>query len=206
MYINNKISDVLNDLNSTKAMPGGGSVTAIVGSLATALARMTGHISMTKKSFKELNEGIIEEYTELWNDFEEDIKTFNKLVDEDMQAFESLLPHFKNMDSEEFKDKLDYCIEVPFTISSTALSILEKLPFIIEFSHKFIVSDAIVASELLYATVRASLVNVMVNSEYVADEELKTRIYEEIETRINDAKEISEEIYNNYFNKIKKVG
>ena len=53
--INKSVLDYINDVDSSLPAPGGGSVTAVVASLACALAGMVAHLTVNKKKFKELD-------------------------------------------------------------------------------------------------------------------------------------------------------
>ena len=53
--IDKKLSDYINEVDSSSSAPGGGSVMGVVGSLACALAGMVGHLTINKKVFKELS-------------------------------------------------------------------------------------------------------------------------------------------------------
>ena len=54
--IDKKLSDYINEVDSSSPAPGGGSVMGVVGSLACALAGMVGRLTINKKVFKELSD------------------------------------------------------------------------------------------------------------------------------------------------------
>ena len=51
-----KVNDFINEVDSKRPAPGGGSVAALAGSLSSALARMVCHWTIGKKKFKALDE------------------------------------------------------------------------------------------------------------------------------------------------------
>lgn len=55
-FAKQQIEEFVNDLNSTKPMPGGGSAAAICGAMAAALAGMSAHMTAGKKKFASVEE------------------------------------------------------------------------------------------------------------------------------------------------------
>ena len=60
--INLTIEDFSTEVASNKPAPGGGSVSALMANLGTALTRMVGALTITKKRFLRLDEEIKQEF------------------------------------------------------------------------------------------------------------------------------------------------
>ena len=56
MFIDKKVIDYVNVVDSINPTPGGGSVIALVGALASSLARMYGHLTFDKKAYLNLDQ------------------------------------------------------------------------------------------------------------------------------------------------------
>ncbi|MCZ9840354.1 cyclodeaminase/cyclohydrolase family protein [Brachyspira hyodysenteriae] len=109
--IEKKLSDYINEVDSSLPAPGGGSVMGAVGSLACALAGMVGHLTVNKKKFLELSQ----EEQDNFNNAIENIRIIkNKLmeiVDKDAESFNAFMEAMKlpkNTEEEKQKEKLLY--------------------------------------------------------------------------------------------------
>lgn len=60
--IEKTIIEFINEIDSPSPVPGGGSVSALIGSLGVSLSKMVGHLTINKKKFKGLSNKIQEEF------------------------------------------------------------------------------------------------------------------------------------------------
>ena len=56
MLVDKTIKDYVNQVASNEPAPGGGSVSALVGSLGAALTSMVGNLTIGKKAYEKLDE------------------------------------------------------------------------------------------------------------------------------------------------------
>ena len=57
-----RINEFINEVDSNSPAPGGGSVSALISSLGVSLARMVGHLSVSKKKFRNLDQEIQDQF------------------------------------------------------------------------------------------------------------------------------------------------
>ena len=173
--------DLMDLISDSSPAPGGGSVSAIAGSLGAALVSMVASLTHEKKDYigsrKKMNEiGLAAQ----------DLKArLIHLVDEDTQAFNAILEANrlpdKTSEQKEHKDiKLfqanKYAIEIPLETATLSLEVIKLSVDLIEYGNPNSITDAEVASEVGLAGVRGGCMNVMINisgleniDEYYAD-------------------------------------
>ena len=160
--------DLMDLISDSSPAPGGGSVSAIAGSLGAALVSMVASLTHEKKDYigsrKKMNEiGIAAQ----------DLKArLIHLVDEDAQAFNAILSANrlpdKTSEQKEYKEKKlfranKYIIETPLEIATLSLEVIKLSVNLIEYGNPNSVTDAEVASEVGLAGVRGGCMNVMIN-------------------------------------------
>ena len=160
--------DLMDLISDSSPAPGGGSVSAIAGSLGAALVSMVASLTHEKKDYigsrKKMNEiGLAAQ----------DLKArLIYLVEEDTQAFNSILvanrlPD-KTSEQKEYKEKKvfqanKYAIEIPLETANLSLEVIKLSVDLIEYGNPNSVTDAEVASEVGLAGVRGGCMNVMIN-------------------------------------------
>ena len=160
--------DLIDLISDSSPAPGGGSVSAIAGSLGAALVSMVASLTHEKKDYigsrKKMNEiGLAAQ----------DLKArLIYLVEEDTQAFNSILvanrlPD-KTSEQKEYKEKKvfqanKYAIEIPLETANLSLEVIKLSVDLIEYGNPNSVTDAEVASEVGLAGVRGGCMNVMIN-------------------------------------------
>ena len=160
--------DLIDLISDSSPAPGGGSVSAIAGSLGAALVSMVASLTHEKKDYigsrKKMNEiGLAAQ----------DLKTrLIHLVEEDTRAFNSILvanrlPD-KTSEQKEYKEKKvfqanKYAIEIPLETANLSLEVIKLSVDLIEYGNPNSVTDAEVASEVGLAGVRGGCMNVMIN-------------------------------------------
>ncbi|MGN1343328.1 MAG: cyclodeaminase/cyclohydrolase family protein, partial [Traorella sp.] len=71
MLIEKSGLDILDEIDSSSPTPGGGSISALVGTLGICLARMYAHLSVNKKRFLELDETMQDEFKKSFHELKE---------------------------------------------------------------------------------------------------------------------------------------
>lgn len=164
-----KFTDLLKEIGSSSPAPGGGSVSAIMGTLAASVANMVCLITRGKKNFEPV-----------WNDMDEYSKKLQRLqneleaiIDLDAEAFNDVVTAYKMpKGTEEEKiarsDAISHATEkatrVPLKTMELACGILEILPDIAEKGFEASISDVGVSALAALGAVKGAYLNVKINS------------------------------------------
>jgi len=162
------LTEFMDETASESPAPGGGSISAYMGSLGVALATMVANLSSHKRGWDER----WEEFSE-WADkgkvYQEEL---NKMVDEDTNAFNKImdaigLPKKTDTDKEIRKqaiaDATKYAIEVPFKVMKIAYDSMEVIKTMAEIGNPNSVSDAGVGALAIRSAVMGAHLNVKIN-------------------------------------------
>ncbi len=169
---------------SESPAPGGGSISAYVGSLGAALGTMVANLSAGKRGW--------EDKINLFSDFAaqgQQVKdTLLTLVDEDTNAFNKIMNAFglpKGTDEEKktrtqaIEEATKYACDIPFKVMETAYSILPMLAAMVEQGNPNSITDAGVGILCVKTAVRGAYFNVLVNAQGLKDrafaEDIKSR-------------------------------
>lgn len=182
--IHMNLIEFANETASESVAPGGGSISAYIGSLGVALGTMVANISAGKRGWEE-HVSFFSEWAEKGQKLKDDLL---KLVDEDTRAFDEIMKAFglpKNTD-EEKKSRTEaiqlatkYACEVPLRTMSAASNALVMLEPMIEKGNQNSVTDAGVGVLCVRAAVQGAYMNVMVNAKGLKDEKFAKHIIEE---------------------------
>ncbi len=178
--VEKSVVDFIDEVDSASPAPGGGSVSALVGSLGASLSRMVGHLTVNKKKFKGYSEEIqwdfMQRFEELYN-----IKSeLNVLVDRDTEAFNHVMAAFKlSKESEEEKaarsaaiEEATYkAIDVPMVIGELSYRGLELIEYFVEYGNKNAITDLGVSALLLASALEGAILNVKINLPGISDQE-----------------------------------
>lgn len=159
---------------SESPAPGGGSISAYVGSLGAALGTMVANLSAGKRGW--------EEQVDLFSDYAAQgqyVKdTLLSLVDEDTHAFNKIMNAFglpKSTDEEKkartlaIEEATKYACEIPFKVMQTAYSTMPMLVAMIDKGNPNSITDAGVGVLCVKTAVRGAYFNVMVNAQGLKD-------------------------------------
>ena len=165
--VDQTISDFADEVASDSPAPGGGSISALAGSLSASLISMVANLSHDKKQFlnkKKIND-IACSAQKLKNEF-------LILIDTDTEAFDKLMSSFrlpKKTDKEiEFRRqeilKMSKLVtEVPFDTLEKSLEALNLVFEVLSIGNKNCISDAGVAAEMAYSCAYGAYYNVKIN-------------------------------------------
>jgi formiminotetrahydrofolate cyclodeaminase len=165
------IDDFLNAAAARQPVPGGGSVTALVGALAASMGEMALRYTVGKKGLEphaaELNPALAE--------LTRARGMLLELMVEDQAAYEALsaarkFPEGSPQRNDVYLPALLTCIRVPQAIAATGLAILGIADRVAGITSYFLLSDLAVCADLAMATVRCAIYNVRVNLADVPDE------------------------------------
>ncbi len=179
--------------------PGGGSVSALAGSLAAALGRMVYEI--TKKSKKYSHQAPELEPVERKLHCLQDLLFLD--VQEDSKAYESFmearkLPKTTDEEVAErnkaIEDATMKSILVPMEVMSSSLAILHTLPTLKEKGTPNAISDVGVSCLMAHAALEGAMLNVLINIPSLQDIEVKNNILDRCLKMQAEAKDLKETI------------
>lgn len=197
------VKEFVEELASSSPAPGGGSVSAISASLASALTSMVCNLTVGKKSYNELEEDKKASIDETLKACEELKFKFLDLMNEDTEVFLELMKTFKMpKDTEEEKKvrsekiQLGYkkSLEVPLSTAKAAFELYKYILIAAQYGNKNAVSDAGVAALMTQSAIEAAILNVKINMSSIKDEEYKNGIGKDIENISSESTRLREEI------------
>ncbi len=189
------VNDFLAALAAKTSTPGGGSVAALTGSLASAQLRMTLSYTLGKKKFAEVE-------TELQATAQQvDGLTaeFVSLMEQDRAAYETLCRFLKMAPEQQAAEK-DFvpaalaAVEVPMRCAKAALRLIIVAGAIVEKINPLLISDLGVAVELARGVTACCELNVHINLPVLPDKKTAADLAQEIYAIRRQAMELSEQI------------
>jgi glutamate formiminotransferase/formiminotetrahydrofolate cyclodeaminase len=163
------LTDFADETASESPAPGGGSISAYVGSLGASLATMVANLSSHKKGWDSRWEEF-SEWAEKGQYYKDELL---KLVDLDTTAFNKIMEGFslpKSTDEEKsardkaIQDATKYAIEIPFKVMQMAHGSLEVIKAMAEIGNPNSVTDAGVAALCARTAVLGAFMNVKINA------------------------------------------
>lgn len=171
------VKDFLNKLAGSDPVPGGGSVAALNGALASALAAMVANLTLGKKKYEEvqdLMQAIADEAEALMTDFVAD-------VDRDSEAYDRVFACFKMpKETDEQKaarsvaiqEATRHAAQVPMDVARRACALMPRMTEVALKGNANAVTDACVAMMSARNAVLAALLNVRINLTSLKDKAL----------------------------------
>jgi len=199
-----KVNEFLNEVSVDTPAPGGGSVSALSGSLAASLISMVSNLTFGKKGYTD-NNLIIQEIGMSAQNLK---KNLLLKVDEDTRAFNGILSAFRmpkntTEDQDARNDKIEvatkYAIQVPLSIMQISYKTLLLSKKIIKWGNQNSLSDAGVSVELSMASINGAYMNVLINLKDIDDGEYAQKILKKtkviMEKSLNEATAARKKIY-----------
>jgi formiminotetrahydrofolate cyclodeaminase len=184
------IQDFTTELASKSPAPGGGSVAALSGALASALTCMVFNLTVGRKDYNEYPEHTkdsIDSGLSSTGTFKDD---FLDLMEKDVEAFMELMGAFKlpkaeeaeaRFRSEKIREGYKKALEIPLEVAESALKIFEHIETAARWGNKNAASDAGVAAILAQSAIEGAVLNVRINLGSIKDEDYKAGIAEKCE-------------------------
>ena len=171
---------------SSEPVPGGGSISALAGSLAAALTEMVAGLTIGKKKYAEVEEEMkaaIEPMHAICEHLLDDIKRDSESFDLYMQAL--TLPketeEEKAARQEAMQNGLKAAVAVPLSVAKRAYEIMPYAEVMVTKGNKTAVTDALVATMMARTAVLGALFNVKINLESIKDEAFVAETTKEVE-------------------------
>ncbi|MBM4166281.1 MAG: glutamate formimidoyltransferase [Ignavibacteria bacterium] len=199
---NLSVKDFADELSTDSPAPGGGSASALAGSLASALSAMVANLTIGKKGYEKYFEElkiVAEECQKLKDEL-------LSLVDEDTEAFNKVMDAFRlPKKSEEEKAKQIFAVEeatkyaaqVPFKTMQKSLEVMKRVAVVAEKGNVNSISDAGVAALLTHSCCEGAAMNVLINLKSLASKEAKkfsTKMRRDVEKILEESKTLKQKI------------
>ncbi len=169
---------------SESPAPGGGSISAYMGSMGAALATMVANLSSHKRGWDNRCEEF-SNWAEKGKHYHDELL---KMVDEDTNAFNKIMDAFglpKKTDEEKaarkqaIQDATKFAIEVPFKVMKLCFGSMEVSKAMAEIGNPNSVSDAGVGALAARSGVKGAFLNVKINAEGLEDKEFVENVLKE---------------------------
>jgi glutamate formiminotransferase/formiminotetrahydrofolate cyclodeaminase len=177
------LKDFMNETASESPAPGGGSISAYMGSMGAALGSMVANLSSHKRGW----DSRWEEFSE-WAEKGKDIQNrLLFLVDEDTRSFNYILDAFslprssddeKKLRKEKINEATKYAIKVPLQVMETAFEGFDLIKHMVIEGNPNSVTDGAVGALAIRSCIKGAYLNVRINASGLEDKEFINPILE----------------------------
>jgi len=191
--------DFVQKTASEAPAPGGGSVSAYLGSLGISLGTMVANLSSHKRGWDDR----WEEFSNIAEKGQKHIKKLLELVDKDTESFNQIMHAFRLPDSdskekqikeEAIKKATIHAIEVPLEIMRTSLESMDVIMEMAKNGNPNSVSDAGVGALCARSAVIGGYLNVKINCKDLTDKKLVNKFLNKAEKIKESAIKLEEDI------------
>jgi len=197
-YRTEPLARYLDEAAAARPTPGGGSVAAVAGALASTMAAMAAGFTAGKERFKDVEPEIHEHLGRL----AEIREALLALAHDDMAAYEGIMAAFrlpketveeKSARREALRKATRASLGVVGGVRDAALEVLTIARRLADIANPNLISDVGVAAELALGAVRAAQVNTSVNLAGYTDEEDAAAVRSEIDAAVAEAERLAGE-------------
>jgi formiminotetrahydrofolate cyclodeaminase len=178
------VTGFLAETAGKEPVPGGGSISALNGSIAAALAEMVANLTIGRKKYVEVEAQMTEVArraqeirTALVTDIDRDSDAYNKVF----AAFK--LPKETDQEkayrSEQIEINTKYAAQVPMEVARATSALLSDIETVVEKGNQNAVTDGCVAMMCARCAIIGALFNVRINLTSIADQEFVAAMKEE---------------------------
>lgn len=208
MYLKESLEKYVADLAAKLPAPGGGSATALVGSLAAALNSMVSNFTIGNEKFR-INEekvkGILESSEklriELLNLVQEDVNVYSKVS----SAYK--MPKTTEGENDKRNDMIQVAlkeaISVPVRTLEISVEVLRITKQLLESGNPNLISDVGVAGCLAHSTFKSSIINIEVNLSGIKDKNFSVEMCKKISQFESEVNSLTTEIWEGVLNKLR---
>jgi glutamate formiminotransferase/formiminotetrahydrofolate cyclodeaminase len=205
------LEQFIEEVASSSPAPGGGSVSAAAGALASALSSMVCRLTIGKKRFKDVEDElkqVLEKAEALKKQMQEfiikDAESFDKVMD----AFK--LPKYTDEEKEKRKSAVEAAtkgaIEVPLQVMEKASEALGIIKVVAEKGNPNMISDGGVSSLMARTAAEGAYLNVRINLNSIEDQDFVTATRQKADSLKQEALVLAGEIEKIVEEKLEKPG
>lgn len=193
------LEEFMNETASESPAPGGGSVSAYLGSLGVALGTMVANLSSHKRGWDDRWEEF-SHWAEKGKELQEQLLA---LVDEDTHAFKAILRASglpKRTDEEKttrqkaIREATRNAIEVPLKVMQTAFRGFEIIRAMVDTGNPNSISDAGVGAAAIRSCILGAWLNVQINASGTEDEDQMDELISSAKELVKKTEKIEKEI------------
>ena len=175
LYCNQTLKFYLDELAARRPAPGGGSASALTGSLGCALLSMSCNFTLGKERYKAVEPRIKQTLKQT-----EDLrKRLLALVDLDVKAYYKVFNSRKGKPGV-YQRNLISATNVPLEICRLALAGYQLCPLLSKIANKYLISDVRAGKELLKSCFKSAEFNVIINIPQIKDSDFVNRTKREL--------------------------
>jgi glutamate formiminotransferase/formiminotetrahydrofolate cyclodeaminase len=187
------------EVRRASATPGGGSVSAVMGSYGAGLVCMVSGLSLLGRKFAAVRDQMIE----LRHAEETERGVLMDLVEKDSAAFEDVLSAYRLPDgtdaekrtkAEVLEAATKRAAEVPLQTVQRSFKAIERAKTVAEKGNLNAITDAGVAAIALFAAIEGAALNVKINLGSIRDKVFVRKMSEEVERVTTTGRKLKEEI------------
>ncbi len=200
MFSSKTIDEFIIEVSSSKSTPGGGTVAAICGSLASSLGVMSCNLTLSHKKYTLVKD----EVSEIKNDLENSIEQFKILAAKDSEAFEKVIAALNLPDTTEeenatrerkIDESLREAMDVPLSLMKICRSVIDKFEKLESDANQNTLSDIGTGTAIILASVQGMYYVILQNYNSAKEKS-------DLNNYISEAKDLAKEILDrsNYIN------
>jgi formiminotetrahydrofolate cyclodeaminase len=184
MLIDLSVKSFLDKVAGKDPVPGGGSIAALNGAIASSLAAMVAGLTIGKKGY--------EEQTELMNEISSFMLKYQSEfiadIDRDSDAYDKVFgcfkmpkntPEEKNIRSNAIQEATKYAAMVPMQVARNAYHLMDYIAQVAHSGNSNAVTDACVAMMSARSAALGALMNVRINLGSLKDKEFVDKLQTE---------------------------
>ena len=168
MLVDLKVTDFLNKVAGSDPVPGGGSVAALNGAIASALTAMVAGLTIGKKGYEDTAEIMkhiqtlaLTQKTGFVADIDRDSEAYNKVFD--CFKLPKNTDEEKNIRSAAIQEATKFAALVPMQVARNAYELMGIIADVAKLGNRNAVTDACVAMMSARSAVLGALMNVRIN-------------------------------------------
>lgn len=181
MLVDLTVKDFLNKVAGSDPVPGGGSIAALSGAVASALTAMVANLTIGKKGY-EVHEELMQHISETAL---KEKNSFVKDIDRDSEAYDGVFACFKMpkaTDEEKaarsaaIREATKFAALIPMQVARNAYELMPIIMDVARLGNRNAVTDACVAMMSARNAVLGALMNVRINLGSLKDKEFVTKL------------------------------
>jgi glutamate formiminotransferase/formiminotetrahydrofolate cyclodeaminase len=199
MYLDQPLSHFLDQLANKSAVPGGGSVAALVGALGAGLVSMVTNLTIGKEKYQNVQPQI----ETLLGESEKLRLEMQDLIQKDTEVFGALSEVYRMPKSTEvqktirnikMQEALKSACQVPLDIGVKALDVAKLAQQAADIGNEAVISDAGVAVILAQACAQSVALNMKTNIKNLRDESYNQKIWAQMQNILQQVSDIEKSV------------
>ena len=198
-FINKKLAAFVDEVSRESPAPGGGSIAALAGSIAAALASMVANLSTGKGEF----DAAYDDLNDLAEKAQEIKDQLLNAVDEDAQAFNAVLEAMrlpkdteeqKTMRQRAMEEGYKHATQVPLATARLCRQALDLCQRAAKAGNAAAISDAGVGALMAHAGLQGAIYNVRINVPSIKDQSFVMEIQKQLDALLREATDVCEAV------------